>query len=267
MAGSEPKPHDTKPQFQQKVFAIQDIWYEPDQPQAASPKQLSPEDQQEAGRWLNEFHTLPDHLVVVVGVSYLEQSLGRLLASSMIEDPNARKSLLGDRGGLNFNNRIQLAHCMGLVSNPTYQILNQIRSIRNQFAHSARPMSFEDDTVKNQVASLPETSLFLALRPPSMRNRFIGLLLSVELVLKYRWQHSKNLPLAKVSLTECEFLKRNEREALFAQALQWQEQEHKKKTAGEPGAKPYSSPDGRPWVRAASVGSAAIILMVPVNPA
>ncbi|MCA9279778.1 MAG: hypothetical protein H6815_09350 [Phycisphaeraceae bacterium] len=265
MAKSQPRPQDTQTQHQPAFFVIEDIWYEPEQPLNEPLKQLAPERQKEALRWLSEFHELPDHLVVVVGVSYLEQSLNRLLSSSMIDDPQASKGLLEDRDALTFSTCIQLAYCMGLISRPTSQALGQLRKIRNQFAHAARPLSFDDDTVKDRVRSLPETVLSQVLGPPDLRNRFIGLLLSVELVLKVRWQHSMNLRPAKLSLLECEFLERNERQKLFARILQWQEQ-NRIKTDGTTSTKSFPSKDGLPMIYPAAPSAEVIVLMMPFTP-
>ncbi len=245
------------------LFVVEDLWYEPTVTPTPTPRPIDASESQEAIRWLREFQPLPDHLLVIVGVSYLDQSLRRLLAAAMINEPSATDEFLDDADVSTLSARIRLARCLGLISRPTAQMLHRLRKIRNDFAHSPRPLSFDDSSIKDRVQSLPNTGMSDVLGEPALRNRFVGILLSIELVLKVRWQNTVNANPARTSLMECEFMEDGERRAFFSQVKQWQSQQKARaapESAGVESSTETTPPGGPPWIKPATVGSACSIL-------
>lgn len=247
------------------LFLVQDIWCEFAPSALQPPKPLDAEMGREELRWLREFEILPDHLLVVVGVSYLDEALQRLLSRAMIDEPEAAE-LLGDADALTLSTRIRLAHCLGLISRPCMLKLHQLRKIRNAFAHASRPLSFDDEMVRDRIESLPQTSIADVLEGPTLRRRFVGLLLTLELVLKTRWQHSDHAPPARISLNECELMQEREAREFFARVNRWQQEQLATQTSRGPESKaeahPPPAPDYRaPKVFPAHVGTTALILL------
>lgn len=89
----------------------------------------------------------PDRGAAVVLASMVERSLGHLLRTRMRSQ--GVEEMFGFNGPLgSFSAMIQVAYGFKLVGPKTRSDLNIIRNIRNQFAHSRRPIRFTTAEVR-----------------------------------------------------------------------------------------------------------------------
>ena len=79
----------------------------------------------------------------------------------MISDKKSIE-LTSEHGALNtFGSRIQSAYCLGLLTSEERNDLDLIRRIRNPFAHSVRPPSFEEGKIRGLSLNLEIGKRFL----------------------------------------------------------------------------------------------------------
>jgi DNA-binding MltR family transcriptional regulator len=100
-----------------------------------------------------ELYEGPDRAMAVVMGSLVEKSIEKLLQTNMrreVTDELFKPSgLLGD-----FNSKIDISYAMQLIGPLTYKDLTIIRHLRNQFAHSRRPIEFTTHVVDKCCAQL-----------------------------------------------------------------------------------------------------------------
>ncbi|HDH12561.1 MAG TPA: hypothetical protein ENG83_10285 [Nitrospirae bacterium] len=79
---------------------------------------------------------------VLIGTSFLDESLRSLLQRYFIKSDTA-KNILSPNGFIGlFANRCDLSYCLNLIKKKTYKDLRTIAEIRNLFAHSHLNGSF-----------------------------------------------------------------------------------------------------------------------------
>lgn len=94
-----------------------------------------------------EMYSGPDRAAAVVLSSLAERSLGHLLKLKMRKDGIG--DLFNPDGMLGtFGAKIQIAYALKLIGPITRHDLNIIRTLRNQFAHSRKPIKFSTGVVK-----------------------------------------------------------------------------------------------------------------------
>jgi DNA-binding MltR family transcriptional regulator len=127
-----------------------------------------------------------DRGAAIVSAAYLNERLGDLLKSFLIDDNEEVPRLLSTSQFTplgNFYAKTLAAYCLGLISKNEYEDLDGIRGIRNDFAHRQKDMSFTDADVDSKCKQLllwrPFEDL---LKPGSARDIFLfttSLLLSL----------------------------------------------------------------------------------------
>jgi DNA-binding MltR family transcriptional regulator len=97
----------------------------------------------------------PDMACVLIGTSYLEQTLASLLERFFIKG-NTAKKLLDSRGGTlgSFQSRADVGYCLGLIPKSLYQNLSVVGEIRNRFAHSYLSLSLDDPEIARMIETL-----------------------------------------------------------------------------------------------------------------
>jgi len=86
---------------------------------------------------------------VLISSSYLENLLGEILLSFLVDSKSTDKLLNGFNAPLGtFSSRIEAAHSSGLITLREYQELDLIRKIRNEFAHNLKA-NFESEKIKS----------------------------------------------------------------------------------------------------------------------
>jgi hypothetical protein len=99
-----------------------------------------------------------DQAIAITGAAYLDRSLEILLKARFVplEKDERERLFNGSKGGIisTFNSKIHLAHAIELIVKTTYADLLTINDIRNVFAHTLHPISFENDLVVQDCANL-----------------------------------------------------------------------------------------------------------------
>lgn len=92
---------------------------------------------------------------VLTGVALIDESLEILLRTCLIDNAEAKKvinPLFEGYGPLaSLSAKIKLAYVLGRIDRTTYEDLEQIRGIRNYFAHTYKDASFDDQFVKDKL--------------------------------------------------------------------------------------------------------------------
>lgn len=104
----------------------------------------------------NQIEKESDRATVIITVSMIDQALeaalrGRFVQLSTSEDPlfDSAYAPLG-----NFSAKIDLAYRIGLLPPNYAKGLHIIRRIRNEFAHSVSPGSFDEPAIRNRILEL-----------------------------------------------------------------------------------------------------------------
>ena len=109
-----------------------------------SPEQLS-EDGQLLYDALNGEAPLP---CALIAGAFMEKALASLLHKFFIKSETAEKMLDENTGRLGqLSSRLEMAYCLGLISKTMLQNVTTIGRVRNTFAHSHKPIDFDDPQV------------------------------------------------------------------------------------------------------------------------
>ncbi len=142
--------------------------------------------------FLKEFQGETDRGAALVGAALIDDRLGRLISSHLI-DCKASKELLN---GLNaplatLSSRIKITYSLGLITEVEYFECDTIRKIRNEFAHKVHGLTFQDKKVKalckNLKANTPDNEKF----DGDPRMIFINSVILVSLSLWYRPEYNE----------------------------------------------------------------------------
>jgi mannitol operon repressor len=94
--------------------------------------------------FLREFQNETDRGTALVACAYLDDILCSMLTKFLVDDKKLVDAMLGHRGPLGtFSSRIDATYLLGLIRRDQFGDLNTIRKIRNEFAHSHGPRSFD----------------------------------------------------------------------------------------------------------------------------
>jgi DNA-binding MltR family transcriptional regulator len=101
-----------------------------------------------------------DRGMALAAAAYLETVLGDMLREFFVDDQVRANELLQGTGALaTFSARIELSYLLGLVPAKVRRDLHLMRKIRNEFAHSSKPLTFEDSRIAQRCLEL-ETDAF-----------------------------------------------------------------------------------------------------------
>jgi len=113
-------------------------------------------------RFVEDIQKEPDRGVPLVAVAFLDDVLGKLLEAYFIDNSKTIRYILEYPGALcNFAVRADLAYCLGLLPEQTYNDIILIRKIRNRFGHSHHPVNFENEEIAGLCQKLYFANLSL----------------------------------------------------------------------------------------------------------
>jgi DNA-binding MltR family transcriptional regulator len=105
-------------------------------------------------------HELDDRGLVLSLAAFAEEALGTLLKAFMLPTETSNQLVDGFNAPLgNFSSRIKAAYSLGLITKRQFSDLEQLRKIRNYFAHSWQPISLADQRVSGHIRSMNYSSL------------------------------------------------------------------------------------------------------------
>jgi DNA-binding MltR family transcriptional regulator len=103
---------------------------------------------------------LDERGVVLALAAFAEEALGDLIEAFLISGDPAKQLLEGFNAPLGtFSARIKMSYSLGLITKRQHADLDRLRRIRNEFAHSWEPMSFNDQKVASHISALHFSSL------------------------------------------------------------------------------------------------------------
>jgi hypothetical protein len=110
----------------------------------------------EIDKIMNDLRDKDDLHIAIIALSILEATLEQLIATRLLKgDKEFLNRLFLNRGPLSdFNSKILIAEAFGIVTGPLANELHVMRGIRNAFAHSKIPLSFDHELVKREVDGL-----------------------------------------------------------------------------------------------------------------
>ncbi len=113
-------------------------------------KSMSPEQVKELNDFLKEFLTESDRGAALLGGAMLDNLLQQVLTQCFIEEKGIVKGLFDNAAGplSTFSAKTKMAYCLGLISRDEYDNINNIRAIRNEFAHKIHGLAFDDKKIK-----------------------------------------------------------------------------------------------------------------------
>lgn len=117
-----------------------------------------PKLQDEWEPFLNEVAHESDRASAVLSAAYLDEMLGKLIESFMVDDNKAVDALLSSSKPYaplgSFSAKIIMAYCLGLIDKIQYDDLNVIKRIRNLFAHGLHGLSFQSKQISDETKKL-----------------------------------------------------------------------------------------------------------------
>lgn len=96
-----------------------------------------------------------DRGCALFAAAYLDKGLHDLLKSCLVKHKRMDEEMFGSQSPLaGFSSRIKAAFYLGKIAPSERKDLDTIRSIRNEFAHHAELLSFEDQSIRDRCANL-----------------------------------------------------------------------------------------------------------------
>jgi DNA-binding MltR family transcriptional regulator len=90
-----------------------------------------------------------DRGAVLMAAAFLDDKLKELIEKRVVQDKKIRRRVFDFNGPLGtFSSRIDFAYLIGVIPKNAQRDLHTIRAIRNQFAHHAAPLSYDQEKVK-----------------------------------------------------------------------------------------------------------------------
>ena len=130
--------------------------------------------------------------VALVAANYLDDQLATLLKAFLIDEPSEVDDMFILRAPLgDFDSKIRMSYCLGLITQQEYHDIQIIRKIRNLFAHQTSSRSFENQNIKDRCHN------FILLTEQGTINIVLGLQKDASIPADFRLN---NIPRARFTL-------------------------------------------------------------------
>jgi DNA-binding MltR family transcriptional regulator len=112
-----------------------------------------------------EFVGASDRALVILWASMVDEQIRRAIPKRMRQDISKTMldKVIGDKGPFTtFSSKILVGYAFGVFGRVTYHDLEIIRALRNQFAHSRKPLSFDTPEVRKacETLQIPDMDAF-----------------------------------------------------------------------------------------------------------
>ncbi|MFP2516956.1 MltR family transcriptional regulator [Buttiauxella agrestis] len=149
-------------------------------------KQLTPEIEK-LGLFLNAFNKESDRGAALLAASMLDESLLEILESWLIANKSSKELLASGFAPLgSFAARLKAAHALGLIMDHEFNEIDLIRKIRNEFGHSWKEVSFENNKIKQLLNNLPWLGPDDVKQEPKSKFSFAVSIILVDLLYRAR---------------------------------------------------------------------------------
>jgi len=152
-----------------------------------------------------------DRSAALVGCAIVEAALVRALASRLLFKPapetgkDFEEMFYSVRAPFStLATRIKLGRAIGIYAWQMQEMLDTVRRIRNVFAHSVRPLSFDHELIADELDALPDAKLsdskvralgFESAKVNPHRNRYLAVCLGLAIVLEDHAARHEGKPL------------------------------------------------------------------------
>jgi|WetSurMetagenome_2_1015567.scaffolds.fasta_scaffold45107_1 DNA-binding MltR family transcriptional regulator len=103
-------------------------------------------------------HSLNDETdrgCALMSAAFLEKTIEDELKKVFVKDKGITKSVFDFNGALGtFSAKIQIIYLLGYIDKITYNDLQMIRKIRNEFAHTSKVLRFDDSKIASMILNL-----------------------------------------------------------------------------------------------------------------
>jgi hypothetical protein len=112
-------------------------------------------DKDEMWETLESLHLQPDRTAAIVASATVEDGLRQALSSRLKIDPDEKKIFEKQGAPLEtFASRIVMAYGLKMIGPNVRKDLDAIRKVRNAFAHSSHPVTFETSAIRDSCKEL-----------------------------------------------------------------------------------------------------------------
>lgn len=121
-----------------------------------------------------------DRGCALIGSAFLEAELEKMLRTFFVSDSGALRKLFdGSKPLATLSAKIDFAYLVGLINKRMRCDLHAIRSIRNDFAHESKKISFNDNRIRSRCESLYHEPFGTPLAPRAKFTRVVISLLGM----------------------------------------------------------------------------------------
>jgi hypothetical protein len=107
-------------------------------------------------QFLNVLNAETERGLPITAGAMLDEVLAEILRAFMADNAETTRLLKGFNAPLGmFASRISACYALALIGEDEFQELSTIRKIRNNFAHTWKPKTFEDNSVIDLCGNLP----------------------------------------------------------------------------------------------------------------
>jgi hypothetical protein len=132
-----------------------------------------------------------DRSAALVGCALVETALLKALMTRFVKmDDQILENLFYSPTAplATFSSRIQVGRAIGLFDVQLQNALDGIRRVRNAFAHSSRPLKFNNELIQKECATLPDAKLKEVFKKPPTtdphRERYIATCVNLLIILE-----------------------------------------------------------------------------------
>ena len=99
--------------------------------------------------------TESDRGSVLMAAAFIEDKITKLLKTYMVHNQTIQKKIFEGNGALaTFSSKIDISFLLGLIPKNIYNDLGVLRKLRNDFAHNAKPITFQTDYIIDRCNAL-----------------------------------------------------------------------------------------------------------------
>lgn len=163
---------------------------------------MTEEDVKMFSNFLNYFQKESDRGTALIGAAMVESRLNRILEYCLVQDTKVKDSLLnGGNAPLGtFSAKNKICYSFGFITKKEYDEINQIRQIRNKFAHELMEMTFSDSPVKDFCLNLNAETPDDYKKEKKYRDLYINSVILTSMALWYRPEYINKLqPIKTIS--------------------------------------------------------------------
>lgn len=133
-----------------------------------------------------------DRATALMAAAFLEDYLSKLISCFMVKNSTVNREIFSHNGPLGtFSAKIDMAYMLALISPAVRKDLHLLRKIRNEFAHTAKPLEFTEHRIKSRCEELKCTGL--APKEDNPRTKFNRAMMTIAQDISLKMTKTENL--------------------------------------------------------------------------